>query len=1018
MAEAEGGRLFFDGGDDTLFCGGEATWMKEQQVDQHGFLWEWRERAEEMRKGFSFDDLGYLCHESCGRITQDDLDQFSPAVQMTARARLALGEVSVIKGDGEKRERTHVQLRSQYKMWGKITTWAARIGATKVYTLDGSRRTVDTDNGGKMTIATRAAVDHKGKILGGRFMDEIGVGEDNYHAELIAQLDALDDATRTQGERVIIVFDATSPVRAMLRFGRLGARARGDRLAAELLEHFERLRRRCSALVLLWQTSHVGEPINEYADITCDTFGVSDVSPVPRYQIEYASITFPGHVRSAQEYAAQGMAKVVAGRLQQHVRNTILRDPEEQIKLLKLTEEAAAICEALGARRYQYVDQPYPSRRMEMVLDSEVCPFGCVKYATGWRELSSAAAARRTTCDAHLLASYFETHASGKKGERLTLSPAQEKELGADEISSADVVRTRGGRWFGRDACAPTWWHFHFECTGAAMVAARKQYALAAVRALRDMYKLMGPGAHGRGHRHGQIQDLILVTHMGLDGWQAEDGAAGTPITQGYLRARIQRGELENWTRAAAGAIDRTGHQVDDSSKWRASVTEMVIAGCAMQKIGKEKCGRQALALRNQVSNWNLLNSVMKAWAGVLFAAGVQRTTDLRDIRLASRFVRQKGAFNGYERRRLQTATAEMVQDVGDTACENVPSEWLKMRVWLGWRLVLARGQGRSNKIVVQGGGAEPLREMLWLAAKGQQKCFRMQAESEGTLETLALLAWRKWLRIGGMGALVAAQKKLERARRLRQLNAQREGMRRWARLADGTRWKILTEKETEERIELVHDKLSAALSISQVLTTREWKDMEIRDLRVGHFVKVGGAFFYGPEDIASSNTLSGEVVGDQGETVEIEIGPRGGTERQKERRRAVLKSRREIRKRAVMRGVQLGEEPDDSGRWAINKIVQVERPPASRRGRPLRVLVNWVGGDEQGMPWHDSWVSISMLTLDQRAEARRLERDRYASAEDRNQGGRKRQKKGDQEEEKHRWEVRLRSRKRGRDEN
>ena len=224
---------------------------------------------------------------------------------------------------------------------------------------------------------------------------------------------------------MIIVFDATSPVRAMLRFGRLGARARGDRLAAELLEHFERLRRRCSALVLLWQTSHVGEPINEYADITCDTFGVSDVSPVPRYQIEYASITFPGHVRSAQEFAAQGMAKVVAVRLQQHVRNTILRDPEEQIKLLKLTEEAAAICEALGARRYQYVDQPYPSRRMEMVRDSEVCPFGCVKYATGWRELSSAAAARRTTCDAHLLASYFETHASGKKGERLTLSQAE-----------------------------------------------------------------------------------------------------------------------------------------------------------------------------------------------------------------------------------------------------------------------------------------------------------------------------------------------------------------------------------------------------------------------------------------------------------------------------------------------------------------------------------------------------------------------------------------------------------------
>ena len=173
--------------------------------------------------------------------------------------------------------------------------------------------------------------------------------------------------------------------------------------------------------------------------------------------------------------------------MQQHVRSTILRDPDEQIKLLKLTEEAAAICEAIGARRYQYADQPYPSRRMEMVLDSEVCPFGCVKHAAGWRELSPAAAARRTTCEARLLASHFETHASGEKGERLTLSPVQEKELGAEEISSADVVSTRGGRWFGRDACAPTWWHFHFECTGAAMVTARKQYALATVRALRDL---------------------------------------------------------------------------------------------------------------------------------------------------------------------------------------------------------------------------------------------------------------------------------------------------------------------------------------------------------------------------------------------------------------------------------------------------------------------------------------------------------------------------------------------------
>ena len=84
----------------------------------------------------------------------------------------------------------------------------------------------------KVKIATRAAIDHEGHVLGGRILEK-GIKEDNYIAELAAQLDALTDAVnRGSEERIIIIFDATSPVRAMLRFGRLGARARGDPLRA------------------------------------------------------------------------------------------------------------------------------------------------------------------------------------------------------------------------------------------------------------------------------------------------------------------------------------------------------------------------------------------------------------------------------------------------------------------------------------------------------------------------------------------------------------------------------------------------------------------------------------------------------------------------------------------------------------------------------------------------------------------------------------------------------------------
>ena len=386
----------------------------------------------------------------------------------------------------------------------------------------------------------------------------------------------------------------------------------------------------------------------------------------------------------------------------------------------------------------------------------------------------------------------------------------------------------------------------------------------------------------------------------------------------------------------------------------------------------------------------------------------------MRDIRLAASFVRIRGVTNGHERRRLQAATAKIINEVEESASVSVPQEWLRMRVWLAWRLILARGQGRSNRTVTHGGGADPLRELLWLSIKGHQRHFRFQPETVATLEARARLAWRKWLQVGGMGAFLSNQEKLEKIRRVNQLKAQKEGLRRWARIADGTRWNVLTEAETEERFELVHDKLSEALSKSQTLTVREWKDMGIKCLRVGHFVRVGGAFFYGPGEVASNYTLSGDAVDTQGETIEIEIEPRGGAANNRARRKAVLKSRREIRKRAVMGAVQRGEEPDDSGRWAVQRIVQVERPPTSRRGRPLRVLVNWEGSDEHGMPWHDSWVGIAMLTADQKAEARRMERETYAPV-DSQQGREKRQKTGKQgqEEAKQRWENRLRRRKR-----
>ena len=109
-------------------------------------------------------------------------------------------------------------------------------------------------------------------------------------------------------------------------YGRVEVRLRREQRAVDQ-QRCWRLRRRVAALVLIWQTSHVGEPVNEWADMMCDKFGVDDDYPVPRGKIAFASITFPDHRGPAQAYAMRGMSRVVAQRLRSRVRDTILLDP-------------------------------------------------------------------------------------------------------------------------------------------------------------------------------------------------------------------------------------------------------------------------------------------------------------------------------------------------------------------------------------------------------------------------------------------------------------------------------------------------------------------------------------------------------------------------------------------------------------------------------------------------------------------------------------------------------------------
>ena len=134
---------------------------------------------------------------------------------------------------------------------------------------------------------------------------------------------------------------------------------------------------------------------------------------------------------------------------------------------------------------------------------------------------------------------------------------------------------------------------------------------------------------------------------------------------------------------------------------------------------------------------------------------------------------------------------------------------------------------------------------------------------------------------------------------------------------------------------------------------------------------------YYGPGEVASQHTLSGEAADDVGDVVMIEIAPRGGVAQRKRRRQEVACSRREVQRRIAMGPVRAGVEADDKGRWAVRGIRAVRRHEG-RRGRPLDVLVEWEGEDSDGDLWEESWVSVTELTADLRAEARQLETELF----------------------------------------
>ena len=257
----------------------------------------------------------------------------------------------------------------------------SRFGLTSVVTLDASRKDELDERGRrvyiddeKQVLVGRAGGLNDGSLFMGK-MQEV-TGHDNYLGELAAQLDVL--KLLPEGGRVMIVFDATSPVYALRRFALRVARSRQKIYAGSWLECFLSLIRRQQVVIFRWQTSHVGSPLNEWADRLADLATLSVVVDVPRCPVTFGAFFWSGAKRGVQAWARERGKRVVHDWLASFASETPMRDAKNEIRLPPLPGRAAPWADRVLSARAHAGDPRLRRELGERCTECDVaCPFGC-----------------------------------------------------------------------------------------------------------------------------------------------------------------------------------------------------------------------------------------------------------------------------------------------------------------------------------------------------------------------------------------------------------------------------------------------------------------------------------------------------------------------------------------------------------------------------------------------------------------------------------------------------------------
>lgn len=239
----------------------------------------------------SIDDQLNICLRGAALGLKEIIELGSPTLEAYKRSLdfFRADEVEVVKLRQLELDEAKARCKSKVRFIDPLTTGEqltshlfleATYGTKAFYANDGGYKVVESSTGPSI-IGSCASRRHCGSTMGGPMVVEQLVGH-SYQTEAAALLSTLENETET---RIVITFDATSPVLALLRFASCHDRRRAQYFLDDWLSALLKALGRFELVVFAWTPAHVGISVNEWVDALATEFmegaGVEDFIALP-----------------------------------------------------------------------------------------------------------------------------------------------------------------------------------------------------------------------------------------------------------------------------------------------------------------------------------------------------------------------------------------------------------------------------------------------------------------------------------------------------------------------------------------------------------------------------------------------------------------------------------------------------------------------------------------------------------------------------------------------------------------